>query len=205
RGDFLLFVMSGIFVFMTHVKSAAGVMGADGPTSPMMKHLPMNQGIAVCAAALGALYTQAISVVAILGVYHLIWKPISLHDPFGASMMLLLAWFSGCALGLCLLAAKPWLPKLTMIVNQIYSRINMFASGKMFLANQLPPHLVAMFAWNPLFHIIDLGRGYMFINYNPMKTSLTYPIVVSLIFLAIGILGVSFTSRHASASWDAAR
>ncbi|MEM9972173.1 MAG: ABC transporter permease, partial [Pseudomonadota bacterium] len=47
RGDFLLFVMSGIFVFMTHVKSAAGVMGADGPTSPMMKHLPMNQGIAV--------------------------------------------------------------------------------------------------------------------------------------------------------------
>ena len=51
RGDFLLYVMSGIFVFMTHVKSLGAVMGSDGPTSPMMQHLPMNQPIAVCAAA----------------------------------------------------------------------------------------------------------------------------------------------------------
>ncbi len=205
RGDFLLYVMSGIFVFMTHVKSAGAVMGADGPTSPMMKHLPMNQGISVCAAALGALYTQTISMVAILGAYHLLWNPISFQNPFGTAMMLMLAWFSGCALGLCLLALKPWFPKFTQILHQIYSRINMFASGKMFVANQLPAHLVAMFAWNPLFHIIDLGRGYMFVNYNPMKSSMTYPIVVSLILLVIGVLGIYFTGKQASASWEAAR
>ena len=205
RGDFLLYVMSGIFVFMTHVKSVGSVMGADGPTSPMMKHLPMNQGISVCASALGALYTQFISMFVILIGYHLLWKPIEIQHPFGAIMMLVLAWFSGCAFGLVLLAIKPWFPKGTSIVNMIYTRMNMFASGKMFVANTLPAHMVAMFAWNPLFHIIDLGRGYIFINYNPLKSSMMYPIWVSLVLLVIGVIGVSYTSKHASLSWDAAR
>ncbi|MBT8458472.1 MAG: ABC transporter permease [Boseongicola sp.] len=205
RGDFLLYVMSGIFVFMTHVKSVGAVMGSEGPTSPMMQHRPMNQVIAVCASALGALYTQVVSMFAILLVYHLVWTPIEIYNPFGAAMMLLLAWFSGCSVGMVLLALKPWFPKLTAIFMQIYSRANMFASGKMFVANTLPAHMIVMFDWNPLFHIIDQGRGYIFVNYNPMKSSLMYPFWVSLVLLAIGIIGVFYTSRQASLSWDAAR
>ncbi|HMO06389.1 MAG TPA: ABC transporter permease, partial [Paracoccaceae bacterium] len=42
RGDFVLYVMSGIFMFMTHIKALGAVAGAEGPTSPMMKHSPMN-------------------------------------------------------------------------------------------------------------------------------------------------------------------
>ena len=205
RGDFLLYVMSGIFVFMTHVKSLGAVMSADGPTSPMMQHLPMNQPIAVCAAALGALYVQFISMGTILICYHLLWTPIEISEPFGAAMMFLLAWFSGCAVGLVLLGTKPWFPKATGIFAQIYNRFNMFASGKMFVANTLPAHMVAMFSWNPLFHIIDQGRGYIFINYNPMKSSLMYPIVVSVIITAIGIMLVSHAARHVSLSWTAGR
>ncbi len=205
RGDFLLYVMSGIFVFMTHVKSVGAVMGSEGPTSPMMQHRPMNQVVAVCASALGALYIQVVSMLAILVGYHLVWKRIEVFEPFGASMMILLAWFSGCAVGMILLALKPWFPKASQIIMQIYSRANMFASGKMFVANTLPAHMIAMFDWNPLFHIIDQGRGYIFVNYNPMKSSLMYPFWVSLVLLAIGIIGVFYTSRHASLSWEATR
>jgi ABC-type polysaccharide/polyol phosphate export permease len=42
RGDFLLYVMSGVFMFMTHIKAIGAVSGADGPTSQMMMHAPMN-------------------------------------------------------------------------------------------------------------------------------------------------------------------
>jgi ABC-type polysaccharide/polyol phosphate export permease len=38
----------------------------------------------------------------------------------------------------------------------------------------------ALFIWNPLFHIIDQARGFVFINYNPHYTSISYPIYVSL-------------------------
>ena len=205
RGDFLLYVMSGIFVFMVNIKAMGAVAGAEGPTSAMMMHLPMNTTISIWSSALSSLYTQMIAMFVILFGYHLLWKPLNIDDPVGVFAMILLAWFNGCAIGLMLLALKPWFPSATGVAQQIYSRFNMFASGKMFVANTLPTHLVAFFAWNPLFHIIDQGRGYMFINYNPLKSSMSYPIIISIIFLVVGLIGESQTRRHASLSWTAGR
>lgn len=205
RGDFMLYIMSGIFVFMTHVKSLAAVAGSEGPLSAMMNHAPMNTYIAICSAALGALYTQVVSMASILLAYHLLVTPITIHEPFGAGCMLLLAWFSGCAVGTVFLATAPWVPMPTNMAKMLYQRFNMFASGKMFVANSLNAKLLAMFSWNPLFHIIDQGRGYIFVNYNPHNTNITYPIIVSLILLTIGLLGESFTRRHISLSWTAGR
>lgn len=205
RGDFLLYVMSGIFVFMVHIKAMGAVAGAEGPTSAMMQHLPMSTTVSICASALSALYTQVISIIVILAGYHLIWTPLEIYQPMGAIAMLLLAWLSGCAVGAVFLALKPWMPQAITIIQQIYTRVNMFASGKMFVANQLPVHLVAIFTWNPLFHIIDQGRGYIFINYNPLKSNLEYPIIVSVVLLVVGLIGESQTRKHVSLSWTAGR
>ena len=73
RGDFLLFVMSGIFLFMCHTKAMAAVVGSEGPASPMMQHLPMTTAIAITSAALGSLYIQILSMVVVLYIYHIAW------------------------------------------------------------------------------------------------------------------------------------
>lgn len=205
RGDFLLYVMSGIFVFMVHIKAVTSVAGAEGPTAPMMQHLPMNTTISIWSSAFSALYVQVISLGAILGAYHLLWRPLEIYHPVGAILILLLAWLSGCAVGAVFLALKPWAPRSVSIAQQIYVRLNMFASGKMFLANMMTPKMIAIFSWNPLFHIIDQGRGEIFLNYSPMKSNLTYPIVASVILLVIGLIGESYTRKHVSLSWGAGR
>jgi len=205
RGDFLLYVMSGIFVFMVHIKTMAAVASADGPTSAIMQHLPMTPTVSLLSAALSMLYTQFVSKAAILLAYHLLWTPLEVHQPAGAMAMLFLAWFSGISVGVCLLAMKPWLPRVTGTIQQIYSRFNMFASGKMFVANAMPATMIALFAWNPLFHIIDQGRGFIFINYKPRKSNLEYPIIVSVILLVVGLLCESQTRKHVSLSWFAGR
>ena len=165
----------------------------------------MTPTISVPSAALSTLYTQVISVGAILLGYHLLWTPLEIYQPFGAICMVLLAWFSGIAVGVVLLAVKPWFPKATGTAQQIYVRFNMFASGKMFVANMMPASMVYFFSWNPLFHIIDQGRGYMFINYTPLKTNLEYPIYLSAALLVIGLIGESQTRKHVSISWFAGR
>ena len=200
RGDFLLYIMTGIFMYMVHIKSVGAVAGADGPASPMMQHLPMNTFVAVCGAALGALYVQVAAMLSVLFVYHIVAGPIEIQNPAGAFLMLILAWFSGCCVGMVFLALSPWAPGATGMLKQFYIRINMFASGKMFVANQLPTHLVAIFAWNPLYHIIDQTRGFVFVNYTPLKSEIPYPIIVSLILLTLGFLGEFYTRRHVSAS-----
>ncbi|MFO6465083.1 ABC transporter permease [uncultured Jannaschia sp.] len=205
RGDFVLFLMSGIFLFLTHTKAVGAVSGAEGPTSGMMLHVPMNTFVAITSAALACLYLQTLSMVLVLFVIHVAWHPVIIHDPSHAFLMFILAWFTGVAVGLCFLALKPWFPNFTNIGSSIYQRMNMIASGKMFVANTLPATMLAFFDWNPLFHTIDQARGYTFVNYNPHYTTWQYALLVGTVLLVIGFMGEHFTRRNTSASWFATR
>jgi ABC-type polysaccharide/polyol phosphate export permease len=205
RGDFLLYLMSGIFLFLTNVKTLGAVVGAEGPTSPMMQHAPMNTIIAIASAALGALYVQVITLFFVLFVYHVAFTPFEVDRPFAAMGMFLTSWFVGVALGLVLLSIKPWFPTFTATFTTVYQRANMIASGKMFVANALPNYMLVMFDWNPLFHCIDQSRGFVFINYSPHNSSTSYPIIVAIVLFMIGMLGEFYTRRHSSSSWSARR
>ncbi len=205
RGDFLLYVMSGVFLFMVHIKSVGAVAGAEGPSSPMMQHAPMNTIVSIIAAALGSLYIQVLTMFIILFLYHVAFTPVYIDQPIGAFMMVLLAWFTGCAVGLIFLVLKPWFPTFIMVMTTIYQRANMIASGKMFLANTMPGFMLKMFDWNPLFHTIDQSRGYVFVNYNPHFSNWQYAFWVGVVLIMIGLMGEFFTRRHVSISWNARR
>ena len=205
RGDFMLYIMSGVFLFMTHTKVVGAVVGAEGPASPMMQHAPMNTIISIASAALGSLYVQVLSLSIILFIYHVAFTPIVIEDPIAAFGMLLLAWFTGMAVGVVLMALKPWFPQFVSVFTTVYQRANMIASGKMFVANMLPGYMLAMFDWNPLFHCIDQARGFIFINYSPMYSDWHYALWVGLSILMIGLMGEFYTRRSASISWGARR
>lgn len=205
RGDFLLYIMSGIFLFLTHTKALGAVVGAEGPTSPMMLHAPMNTVISICAAALSTLYIQSLTLFVILFFYHVIFTPITIDQPVPAYGMFLLSWFSGVSIGLVLLAIKPWFPGFVGIFTTVYQRASMIASGKMFVANTLPGFMIAMFDWHPLFHTIDQARGFVFINYFPRNSMWEYPLYLSLGFIMLGLMGEFYTRQYASVSWAAKR
>lgn len=205
RGDFLLYIMSGIFVFMVHIKTVAAVVKAEGPASSMMQHAPLNTFITISASAIGSLYIQLLSLFVILFFYHVLVTPVVIDNPAGAMGMLLLSWLSGVGVGIVFAAIKPWFPEFVTVGSSVYSRINMIASGKMFVANSLPAHILPLFAWNPLFHIIDRARGFVFVNYNPNFTSIGYPLGIAFVMIVLGFMAESYTRRHASISWGAGR
>ncbi len=202
RGDFVLYLMSGVFLYMTHTRAMGAVFNSEGPTSSMMLHAPMNTVIAISSAALSSLYLQFLSMVVVLFVYHVGFTPITIEQPVPAMGMFLLAWFSGVGIGMVFLALRPWFPAAAGMAQSVYSRANMIASGKMFVANTLGFQLLYLFTWNPLFHTIDQARGYVFLNYTPHHTSPTYPLLVTLPLLLVGLMGESFTRKRASLSWS---
>ena len=205
RGHFILYLMSGIFLYQVHVKTVGAIQGAEGPTSPMMLHAPMNTFVAIASAALSALYLQIVTAMSILFLYNAAIKPITIEQPIPALGMLLLAWFSGIGVGLVFLAIKPWFPTASGIMSTIYQRANMIFSGKMVLANSLPAYMLHVFDWNPLFHAIDQARGFVFINYYPRGTNWHYTLWVGLALCMIGLMGEFYTRRHSSISWFARR
>jgi len=205
RGDFMLYIMSGVFMFMTHTKTAQAVQSSDGPTSTMMKHAPMNTIVSIASAALGTLYQQVLSAGVILFFYNTMFIRITIDDPTGTIAMFMLSWASGIAVGMVFKAATPWQPEFFSIATIIYMRANMIASGKMFVANSMPTSKLVYFDWNPLFHTIDQGRGFIFLNYFPHYSSIAYPLIVTAVLMILGLMGEHYTRKHASASWGATR
>lgn len=104
--------MSGIFLYLTHIQTLRQVMGAEGPTSAMMQHAPMNTLVAILSSALSVLYIQMVTVFCILLLIHVMIEPVEIHNWSGAFFMLILSWASGVALGIIFMAAKPWSPDL---------------------------------------------------------------------------------------------
>ncbi|MEO0665589.1 MAG: ABC transporter permease, partial [Pseudomonadota bacterium] len=127
RGDFLVYLMSGIFLFLTHTKTVSAVAGSEGPASAMMKHAPMNTLIAMSGAAMAALYLQTLTMVIILIGYDALVEPVHVDHPLAAYGAFLVAWFTGVAVGIVLAAMKPWAPGPVSVITAIYSRANMVA------------------------------------------------------------------------------
>ena len=111
RGDYLLYLLSGIFLYMVHTKAMGAMVKAEGSTSPMMAHAPLNTTVTMAASAIASLYLQVLSLGVILFVYHVAWTPVVIEQPLGAIGMVLVAWISGVGVGLVFAALKPWFPE----------------------------------------------------------------------------------------------
>lgn len=205
RGDFIVYIMTGIFMFSAHAQAIGAVSNSGSPSNQMMKHGPMNTAIMMSAAALAALYRQTFSSIVVLLAYNYFVEPIHIDRPLACYGMLLLAWFSGCCIGLIFLAFRPWWPQGAQVLTQFYQRMNMIFSGKMFVANTLPAFMLHAFSWNPLFHIIDQTRGFAFINYSPRNSSITYPVYCIVALLMIGLMAEYVSRKSVSISTLAGR
>lgn len=205
RGDFMLFMISGVMPFMTHIQSVNAIFKSQGPLGGLMAHAPMSTAITIISTALSALYIQSLTMFTILFIYHALLNPITIEEPVQAYALYLLAWFSGCAIGLMFLSIGPWLPTIAATGSMLYRRSNMIASGKMMAANFIPNIMLPMFIWNPLFHIIDQLRGHVFLNYTPRLTNWQYPLYLSLTFVILGMMGEFFIRRNLSKSMFARR
>lgn len=201
RGDPVVFVLTGVLLFMMHNQAISKVMGAGSPTSPIMKHRPMTTMVSILAASFAHLYLQILAMGLILIIVHVLRGGLEIMNPAGLVLPILVAWGSGVTIGLLFLVAKPFAPNLVPVISQVYRRANMVTSGKMMPANLMPASMLPWFDWNPLFHAIDLARGAAFVNYYPRNSNIEYPIYFILATMLIGLMVENWLRRNMSLSW----
>lgn len=201
RGDFVIFLLTGIFLFLTHNRAIQSVMKASGPTSPMMQHAPMNTLLSIMASAFSGFYLNVLAITIILFVVHVFRGGLEFYDPVGLIFPFFMAWASGVAIGLLLLVLRPFAPKFIETLSMVYRRANMITSGKMLPANYMPLAMVDWFDWNPLFHTIDQARGAAFVNYFPRNTNMEYPVYFTISILVIGLMVEFWLRKNMSKSW----
>lgn len=132
RGNFVLYLMTGIFLFMTHIKAIGKISGSGNATNPMLKHAPVSTLLLILSAALSTLYIQLVAMGTILFIGHVLIEPIEFYDFKGFIYCFIAAWTSGVAIGIVFLALKPFAPTTIQLITTIYQRANMVFSGKCF-------------------------------------------------------------------------
>lgn len=201
RGNFVLFVMTGVFFYITHIKALGKIKGAADPRNAMLKHAPVTTLMNIGAAALSSLYIAFMSMVIITFLAHVVVEPVTFYNLKIVMLCFFLAWFSGVAVGLLFMGLSIFFPSAMTVVTTAYQRMNMIFSGKMMLASQMPSFMLPMFMWNPLFHTIDQARGATFINYEAKVTSISYVVWVSFTLIVLGFMLEHWGRKYASESW----
>lgn len=197
RGDDLTFIVIGFALFFTHVRTATAVGGAL--RREMMNHQKATPFLLVWVKAAGSLFKNALALIVILVGNWLIRGVYEMQDLGRFIIIFLLCWVYGVAIGMVLMAMMRYLT-WGNLVQTGYARLMFFTSGKFFVASHMPGAALAMLDWNPLFHLIDQGRGAVFVNYQSRVTDLPFVLYVILVLLALGFLFEHYVRTNYSAS-----
>lgn len=201
RGDFVIFLLTGIFLFLTHNKAVSSAMGAISPVGGLTLHTPISSLLNVMASVLSGLYLQILGFAIILLVVHILRGGLEFYNPAGLIFPFFMAWASGIAIGLMFGVLRPFAPKFIPMVAMMYRRLNMITSGKMLPANYMSATMITWFDWNPLFHTIDQARGHAFVNYFPRHTNMEYPVYLSLSLVMVAMMIEFWLRKNMGESW----
>lgn len=200
RGDFMMFLCTGIILMVVHMKAISSAKSASLSTSAIMQHAPMTAILSILAKAFGGLYLQSVAVIIIVSVLWIFGMDMTVKNPGGLVLPFIFTWASGIAVGMIFLMVTPIAPGPVNIFSRLYMRAQMVTSGKFLPAGYMPTLLVGWFSWNPLFHCIDQARLATFVNYNKEVSSMSYPIWFTAIVLLIGLMGEFWTRKNFSQS-----
>lgn len=200
RGDFMMFLITGILLLLTHTKAISSVRSANNATSPMMQHAPMTVVLSILTNAFAGLYLQAVAIFLVVTTLWIFGMDTSIQNPPGLILPVFFSWASGIGVGMIFMMLAPIAPGFVKIFTQAYMRAQMFTSGKFLPAAYMPSSMIGYFDWNPLFHTIDQARLATFINYNKEVSSLEYAVIFTFITITIGLMGELWARKNLSAS-----
>lgn len=187
RGNAVLSILTGIFLFLIHTRTVTKVSGA-ATNAALFRHAPASPLAFYVGTALSGLYIHILSLLLVGVLAHVFFAPIEIDNVARTVGCVLLAWLCGLGVGVLAAAVRLAAPKFVQIATSFYARGNMVFSGKMVLAGGLSAAVLNYFLWNPLFHIIDQARGAIFINYTATTTNLIYPAVFGATCFLLGLM-----------------
>jgi len=120
-----------------------------------------------------------------------------IDDPLGVLAVCLTLSMFGIGLGFALASISPLIPSTRQIVTAILGRPLFLASGLFYTAESLPPVVRDILLWNPVLHMIELGRSAYFVQFETQHGSWTYALSCATGTLAFGLLVHQAVRRRA--------
>ena len=185
--EFPVFLVTGLlpfFMFRNLARRMPNAIPANRGLYGYRQVKPIDALIASAIVEVGlssAVYLAALFVLGWLG-YH--WLPKDPLELMGVSVVLLAL---GGGLGLVFSVAAHDRPRVKTFINMAFMPLYLL-SGVIFPPAAFPAAVQKWLLWNPVLHLIELGRTYFIPQHQPLSgVNLAYPAAVALVMLALGL------------------
>lgn len=200
RGDFMMFLLTGIVLMLTHMKAISSVRSASNATSSIMQHAPMTVILSIISNAFAGLYLQLVAAIIVVAVLWVFGMDLYVSNPPGLVLPVFFSWASGIGVGMIFMMITPLAPGFMKVFSRLYMRAQMVTSGKFIPAAYMPAAMIPFFDWNPIFHCIDQARLATFVNYNKEVSNMNYAIWFTVVTILIGLMGEFWARQNLSKS-----
>lgn len=188
RAPFLLYVLTGVSIFLIHNKIIGSFLDADS-NKPLLPVLSVGNSVLIWGEFLQSVYMQVIVSLIFLTIIIFTTGTFRVADPLLAIWVFMMALAYSVALGALGFALMPLQKRVVKRVFAVYRRLGIIFSGKMIPGNLATgTSIFAFYRINPLFHIIDQFRGAMFENYHPHNSNLAYPFTAICLMLFVALI-----------------
>jgi capsular polysaccharide transport system permease protein len=181
---FLVIGLMPFFMFRNLARRLPAAIAAHRGLYAYRQVKPMDGLVARAIVEVGlssAVYLCALAVLGWLG-YH--WQPVAPLELLGVSAVLLAL---GFGLGLVFSVAAHERPRVQAAINLAFLPLYLL-SGVIFSVGVLPESVRAWLLWNPVLHLIELGRACFIPQHRVMEgVSLAYPAACALVAVALGL------------------
>lgn len=192
--DTVTFIISGLIPYFGFRYVTASLPRVNGIVRGLLVFPTVTREHGVVAMALIDLVNIFIIYTVIAAANYMLFGKWELDDPLHFAAGVALAWSLGAGYGYLFVRLALVQPTFQFISQPILRPL-IFLSGIFFTANELPDHVLAIMAWNPILHAVEFARDGLLFHYQSRVASPLYVLVWTFGLIAAALV-VRAIRRH---------
>ncbi|MBS9783629.1 MAG: ABC transporter permease [Pasteurella sp.] len=189
-----LFFATGVLILQFYNELSSKLMTVFDANRALLTYPVIKEVDTLFARSILIMLTYCIIMVCFYGllfIFGLSYAPANLEQIF---IVFFVAFFLGLSVGI-LNAVTFSLWKTWGQIEKILSRPLFFISGIFYVPSQLPKEAIAVLQWNPVLHLVEWMREGYYPNYNSLILDKSYPVLLALLLLMVGLASERFTRK----------
>jgi len=193
--DILTFIISGIIPYAAFRFVINAVSRVPGTMRGLLIFPSVKVEHGAAAMALIEFFNIFVIYAIVAAINYFVFGNAEMDDPLMFLEGVTLAWALGVSYAYLFIILARFNPTF-LSVGQVLLRPMFFLSGVFFTANELPDRVLAVFAFNPILHAVEISRDGMLFHYQSRIASPLYALLWIAIMLSAALVVRALQNRR---------
>jgi capsular polysaccharide transport system permease protein len=193
----VLFMITGFVPFMIFRDTMNQLQGAIVQNRSLIAFPQVTTFDVIIARAVLAILVLLSVFAVLISMAHMLGYDVRIENPLGVLSACMLLALLGLGMGFIFASLVPIIPSMSQFGTLVLGRPLFLGSGLFYTAESLPPVVREWLLYNPILHMIELGRSAFFYEFESRHGDWRYAVIFTICTLALGMVAHQSLRRRA--------